>query len=150
MVTTSLTPPPKLLISETTPSRLMSEKGMPEIIIEPYKKIVIHEVIEYQFIDYVELVLTGARAAGGTTIPLVQWCNGIVFQVVPFNLNSEAVIEQQLEGTIHYNSVSFALKEKFEPEVRSPLGTLRLINASANPNFVALADLLRQHSKYRS
>ncbi len=72
-----------------------------------------------------------------------------MFQVVPFNLNSEAVIEQQLEGTIHYNSVSFALKEKFEPEVRSPLGTLRLINASANPNFVALADLLRQHSKYR-
>ena len=127
----------------------MPEKGMPEIIIEPYNKIVIHEVIEYRFNDYVELVLTGARAAGGTTIPLVQWCNGIVFQVVPFNLNSEAVIEQQLEGTIHYNSVSFALKEKFEPEIRSPLGTLRLINASANPNFVALADLLRQHSKYK-
>jgi len=146
---TLLAPPIKLLISETTPFGLMSEKGMPEIIIEPYKKIVIHEVIEYQFNDYVELVLTGTRAAGGTTIPLVQWCNGIVFQVVPFNLNSEAVIEQQLEGTVHYNSVSFALKERFEPEVRSPLGTLRLINASANPNFVALADLLRQHSKYK-
>jgi hypothetical protein len=127
----------------------MLEKNTPEIIVEPYKRIVIHEVIEYQFNEYVELVLTGARAAGGTTIPLVQWCNGIVFQVVPFNLNSEAVIEQQLGGTIHYNSVSFALKEKFEPEVRSPLGTLRLINASANPNFVVMADLLRQHSKYK-
>jgi hypothetical protein len=145
----TLAPPTKLLISETAPFRSMPEKGVPEIIIDPYKKIVIHEIIEYKFNDYVELVLTGARAAGGTTIPLVQWCNGIVFQVVPFNLNSEAVIEQQLEGTIHYNSASFALKESFEPEVRSQLGTLRLINASANPNFVALADLLRQHSKYK-
>lgn len=144
-----LTLPTKLLISEVISFRVMSEKVTPEITIEPYRKIVIHEVIEYQFNEYVELVLTGTRAAGGTTIPLVQWCNGIVFQVVPFNPNSDAVIEQQLEGTVHYSSVSFALKEKFEPEVRSPLGTLRLINASANPNFVALADLLRQRSKYR-
>jgi len=127
----------------------VSEKAAPEIVIEPYKKIVIHEVIEYQFSEYVELVLTGTRAAGGTTVPLVHWCNGIVFQVVPFNPSSDAVIAQQLEGTVHYSSVSFAMKEKFEPEVRSSLGTLRLINASANPNFVALADLLRQRSKYK-
>lgn len=148
-VTPFPTHPTKLLISEAMSFCVMSEKATPEITIEPYKKIVIHEVIEYQFSDYVELVLTGTRAAGGTTIPLVHWCNGIVFQVVPFNPNGDAVIEQQLEGIVHYSSVSFALKEKFEPEVRSPLGTLRLINASANPNFVALADLLRRHSKYK-
>ena len=122
----------------------------PEIVIEPYKKIVIHEVIEYRFDDYVDLVLTGARAAGGTTIPIIQWCNGIVFQVVPFNLNSEKVIEQQLEGVVHYGTVSFALKERYEPEVRLALGTLRMVNASANSNFIAIADMLKQRSKFKT
>ena len=122
----------------------------PEIIIEPYKKIVIHEAIEYRFDDYVDLVLTGARAAGGTTIPIIQWCNGIVFQVVPFNLNSEKVIEQQLEGVVHYSTVSFALKERYEPEVRLALGTLRMVNASANSNFIAIADMLKQRSKFKT
>jgi len=122
----------------------------PEIIIEPYKKIVIHEAIEYRFDDYVDLVLTGARAAGGTTIPIIQWCNGIVFQVVPFNLNSEKVIEQQLEGVVHYSTVSYALKERYEPEVRLALGTLRMVNASANSNFIAIADMLKQRSKFKT
>ena len=122
----------------------------PEIIIEPYKKIVIHEAIEYRFDDYVDLVLTGARAAGGTTIPIIQWCNGIVFQVVPFNLNSEKVIEEQLEGVVHYSTVSFALKERYEPEVRLALGTLRMVNASANSNFIAIADMLKQRSKFKT
>ena len=122
----------------------------PAIIIEPYKRIVIHEAIEYRFDDYVDLVLTGARAAGGTTIPIIQWCNGIVFQVVPFNLNSEKVIEQQLEGVVHYSTVSFALKERYEPEVRLALGTLRMVNASANSNFIALADMLKQRSKFKT
>ena len=122
----------------------------PEVIIEPYKKIVIHEAIEYRFDDYVDLVLTGARAAGGTTIPIIQWCNGIVFQVVPFNLNSEKVIEQQLEGVVHYSTVSFALKERYEPEVRLALGTLRMVNASANSNFIAVAEILKQRSKFKT
>lgn len=130
--------------------KMSSKEASPEIVIEPYKKIVIHEAIEYRFDDYVDLVLTGARAAGGTTIPLIQWCNGIVFQVVPFNPNSEKVIEQQLEGIIHYSTVSFALKEKYDSEVRLALGTLRMVNASANSNFIALADMLKQRSKFKT
>jgi hypothetical protein len=92
----------------------------------------------------------GRGPAGGTTIPIIQWCNGIVFQVVPFNLNSEKVIEEQLEGVIHYSTVSYALKERYEPEVRMGLGTLRMVNASANSNFIALADMLKQRSKFKT
>ena len=122
----------------------------PEIVIEPYQKIVVHEVIEYRFNDYIELVLTGIRAAGGATIPVLQWCNGIIFQINPFNPNSETVIEQQLEGTIHLNSVNFAVREKYEQEVRTALGTVRLVDASANPSFVVLADVLKQRSKFKT
>jgi hypothetical protein len=119
----------------------------PEISIEPYKRIVIHELIEYRFPDLVDMILVGARAAGGTTVPLIQWCNGVVFQIQPFNPNSEKVIEEQLKGVIHYNAVTFAFKEKFEPEVRAVLGTVRLIDSSVNPNFVTLTEALKKRSK---
>jgi hypothetical protein len=128
----------------------MPENATPEITIEPYKKIVIHEVVEYHFNDYIELVLTGTRVAGGTTIPVIQWCNGIIFQAAPLNPDSEKVIEQQLEGVIHYSSVSFAVREKYEPEVRTSLGTVRMVDASANPSFVALADVLKRRSKFKT
>ena len=124
----------------------MSELA-PEISIEPYKRIVIHELIEYRFADLVDLILVSAHAAGGTTVPLIQWCNGVVFQIQPFNPNSERVIEEQLKGVVHYNAVTFALKEKFEHEVRNGLGMVRLIDSSVNPNFVTLTEALKKRSR---
>ena len=126
---------------------------MPEevdIVIEPYKRIVIHEVIEYRLNDMIELIISGARAAGGTTIPMMNWCNSIVFQFLPFSPDSEEVIAEQLKGIIHYSSVSFAVKETFEREVRIREGTVQLIDQSANSNFVKLAQVLKAGAKYQA
>jgi len=122
--------------------------GSVEIIIEPYKKIVIHEVVEFKLPDLVSQIVAGASAAGGTTIPAIQWCGGVVFTVVPFNPNSEEVISEQLKGIVHYASVVFAVKQKFENEVRTKEGTIRLLDASAASNFVKLAAELRRIAKY--
>jgi hypothetical protein len=119
-----------------------------EIEVEPYSKIVIHEVVEYRLNDFLDLILIGAQAAGGTTIPLVQWAAGVVFQAQPFNPDSEVVIEEQLKGIIHYLHVAFAVKEKFEPEVRTSKGTIRLVDGSANANLSNLAQFLKARSKY--
>jgi hypothetical protein len=121
-----------------------------EIVIEPYKKIVIHEIIENKFNDLVAMIVSGTRAAGGTTIPMLFWCNGVVFQIVPFDPHSEQVIGEQLKGTVHYAAVTFATKQKFEPEVRLPDGTVRLIDQRANPNFMKLAEVLKSRAQYQS
>jgi len=119
-----------------------------EIVIEPYKRIVIHEVIEYRLADWLNQIVSSASAAGGTTIPMIQWCGGIVFGIQPFNPNSEEVIGEQLKGILHFSNVTFAVKKEFEREVRITAGTVRLIDASTNPNFVKLAELLRKTAKY--
>lgn len=125
----------------------MAEKHV-EIVVEPYQKIVIHEIVEYHLNDLLDLILIGAQAAGGTTIPLVQWAGGVIFQVQPFNQDSEAVIEEQLRGTVHYASVHFAAKDRFEPEVRTARGTIRLVDASAAATVVNLAKFLKARSEY--
>jgi len=120
-----------------------------EIVIEPYKRIVIHEVIEFRLADLVSMIVSQGSAAGGTTIPMINWCNGVVFSVVPFNPDSEQVISAQLKGTIHYAAVTFATKERFEKEVRTADATVRLIDQSANENFVKLGEVLKARAKYQ-
>ncbi len=121
----------------------------PIIEIEPYRKLVIHEVVESPFKDLIDQILMTTRAAGGTTIPQVQWCNGVVFIVQQFNPNSEIVIREQLNGVIHFGAVSFALKEKFESEVRTPQGTIRLVDVSANSTWVAVSNQLKAMSSQK-
>jgi len=119
------------------------------IVIEPYKKLVIHEIIENRFSDLVAATVSQMRAAGGTTIPMINWCDGIVFQIIPFNPQSEEVISEQLRGIIHYAAVTFATKEKFESEVRVSDGTIRLIDQSVNQNFMQLARVLKARARYQ-
>ena len=83
-----------------------------EISIELWKKLVIHEVIEYKFDDWVKQIAFSTRSSGGG-IPTMQWTNGIVFSPANFP-TTNATVEEQLKGILHWSSVSFAIKEKFE------------------------------------
>lgn len=120
-----------------------------QISIEPYRKIVIHETLEIGFNDLIDQILNQTRAAGGTTIPTLSWCNGVAFQIVPFNPSSEEIIKESLRGTIHYAAVTFGLKEKFEREIIRKSGTVLLLNQSANGNFVALAENMKAIAKLK-
>ena len=120
-----------------------------QISIEPYKKIVIHEVIELGFYDLIDQMINQTRAVGGATIPTLSWCNGLVFQIASFNPNSDEIIKESLKGVIHYAAVTFSKKEKFEKEIIRPTGTVLLVNQSATANFVALAEVLKRTAKLK-
>jgi hypothetical protein len=115
-----------------------------EVAVEPWKKLVIHEVIKYSFDDLVRLVLSQARAAGGG-ISSMNWCQGVVFQHTAFP-DTDSVVQEKLKGTIHYSSVVFAEKEKYERQVVREAGTLNLVDVSANAIFRELAGLLKDYS----
>ena len=119
-----------------------------EVVIEPYHKIIVHEIVEYRLSDWIDIVITGIKSLGGS-MPTLFWCNGVVFQSAQFNTNSETVIKQQLNGIIHFSSVTFALKEKFQNEIRTDKGTILLVDVSANINLVKLAEVLKGYSKLK-
>ncbi|UVS70196.1 hypothetical protein [Nitrososphaera viennensis] len=120
-----------------------------EISIEPWKKLIVHEVIEYDFEDLVRIVLSQSRAAGGG-IASMNWCNGLVFQHATFP-DTESVVREKLKGTIHYSSVVFAKKDKFERQIVKENGTLNLVDVSANPIFFQLTEALKSaHAGRRS
>lgn len=117
-----------------------------DIAIEPWKKLVIHEVIEYQFDDWVKQIAFSTRTSGGG-IPTMQWANGIVFSPSNFP-NTNIIMEEQLKGILHWSSISFAIKEKFEHQIVRENATINLVDVSVNDIFRELAEKLKSRSKY--
>ncbi|HIH46244.1 MAG TPA: hypothetical protein HA292_04075 [Candidatus Nitrosotenuis sp.] len=119
-----------------------------DITIEPWKKLVIHEVIEYNFDEWMTQIAFGSKTAGGA-IPTINWANGIVFQSFSFP-DTNAVVEEKIKGTLHWSSVMFAIKEKYERQLIKDNATINLIDVSVNEIFKELAVNLKQHSKNKS
>ncbi len=117
-----------------------------EISIEPWKRLVIHEVIEYKFEDWVKQIAFSTRSSGGG-IPTMQWTNGIVFSPANFP-TTNSTVQEQLEGTLHWSSVSFAIKATFEKQIVKENATINLVDVSVNEIFKKLASSLKAHSKY--
>ena len=117
-----------------------------EITIEPWKKLIIHEIIEYKFDDWVKQIAFSTRSSGGG-IPTMQWTNGIVFASSSLP-TTNATVEEQLKGVLHWSSVSFAIKEKFEKQIVKENATINLVDVSVNEIFNKLSVELKAQSKY--
>jgi len=119
-----------------------------EIIIEPWKELVIHEVLELKLDEWVTQIIASARSAGGG-IPTIFWAGGLAFHFTTFP-DTETIVQEKLKGRIHYSSVTFAIKEKFEKQVVREGGTVNFTDVSHNEIFSKLADNLRSQSKFKS
>ena len=119
-----------------------------EISIEPWNKLIIHEVIEYKLEDWIKQIEFSSRTSGGG-IPTMQWANGVVFSPINFP-TTNAVMEEQLKGILHWSSISFAIKEKWENQIVREGATINFVDVSANEIFNKLADELKSRSKYFS
>lgn len=89
-----------------------------DISIEPWKKLVIHEVIEYQFEDWVKQIAFSTRTSGGG-IPTMQWANGIVFSPANFSLIANE-IDDQCKIPFNCSSIMIFVLGKFEGENTIP------------------------------
>ena len=118
-----------------------------EIIIEPWKELVIHEVLELKLDEWVTQIIASARSAGGG-IPTIFWAGGLAFHFATFP-DTETIVQEKLKGRIHYSSVTFAIKEKFEKQVVREGGTVNFTDVSHNEIFSKLADNLRSQSKFK-
>lgn len=117
-----------------------------EIRFEPWKEVVLHEVLERKWDDWINVIINNLKAGGGG-IPIINWANGMVFQTTPFP-STEKVVEEQLKGIIHYSNVIFALKPNYEESVRKEQWTINLQDVSHNTIFVKLAEELKKQSKF--
>ena len=106
---------------------------MVEFEYQPWKKIVVHEVVKYPLEFFLSQHSLGVQPGGiGRSI---TWADGIIFGIDTMRTTDE-VIKEQLEGKIHYNSIVYGLLEKHQPEFKVA-GNIRIpvIDVSNNEIF---------------
>lgn len=119
-----------------------------EITIEPWNHLVIHEVLELRFEDWITQIIASARSAGGG-IPTIFWAGGIAFHFSTFP-DTDTIVQEKLKGRIHYSSVTFSIKEKFEKQIIREGGAVNFTDVSHNEIFSKLAGKLRAQSKFQN
>jgi hypothetical protein len=119
-----------------------------EIIVEPWNQLVIHEVLELKFEDWITQIIAGARSAGGG-IPTIFWAGGVSFHFATFP-DTDAIVQEKLKGRIHYSSVTFSIKEKFEKQIIREGGAVNFTDVSHNETFSKLTEKLKTLSKFRT
>lgn len=119
-----------------------------EIIIEPWNQLVIHEVLELRFEDWITQIIASARSAGGG-IPTIFWAGGVSFHFATFP-DTDTIVQEKLKGRIHYSSVTFTIKEKFEKQIIREGGAVNFTDVSHNEIFSKLTEKLRSQSKFQN
>lgn len=119
-----------------------------EIIIEPWNQLVIHEVLELRFEDWITQIIASARSAGGG-IPTIFWAGGVAFHFATFP-DTDTIVQEKLKGRIHYSSVTFTIKEKFEKQIIREGGAVNFTDVSHNEIFSKLTEKLRSQSKFQN
>jgi len=118
-----------------------------EVSIEPWKKLIVHEVIEYTFDDLLKETIESSQAVG-TGMRTLHWANGVAFQAHVFP-DTDTIVQEKLKGIVHYASVTFSIKDKFEKQVISGNATINFLDVSVNDIFNELAVKLKGQSKYK-
>ena len=122
---------------------------MVEIIFEPLKKLVVHGIQEYTFEDLIQEFVNDAET-GGSTIRTLVWADGVVMQNSYVPMDRAPFSKDFLEGTQHILGVTFALKEKFEKQIRQGNVTVNFRDQSEIPHLCDLAAKLKEQSRYKT
>ena len=119
---------------------------MIKVTFKPWDEVIIHESIYYSFEDIVKLVSLGVQP-GGLAQPL-KWAEGVVFTNAGMPPTDE-VIKEQLEGKIHWNSVSWALMPKCQDfiPIKDINAKIPIVDVSTNSVLCTVARALKEQAK---
>ena len=117
-----------------------------EVVYQPWKKIVIHEIVDYTLDDLVRLQSLGV-GPGGLGDPLL-WVEGIVFSSSTM-LETKDVVKEKLEGIVHWSSVEWARMPEFKEVIviKETNVKVLIINVSAHPIYNAVSKWLKEQKE---
>ena len=123
---------------------------MVEITFEQMKKVVVHGFQEYTFDDLMQEFVSSEQAGGNVSDVLV-WADGVVIQGSWYPIDRPPASKDYFEGGImHMQSVTFAVKEKFEKQVIKGNMTVNFLDESEIEVYRDLAKKLKEQSKYKT
>ena len=117
-----------------------------EVVYQPWKKIVIHEIVDYALDDLVRLQSLGVEP-GGLGDPLL-WTEGIVFSSSTM-LETKDVVKEKMEGIVHWSSVEWARMPEFKEVIviKETNVKVLIIDVTAHPIYRTVSKWLKEQKE---
>jgi hypothetical protein len=111
---------------------------------QPREQVIIHEYSRYNTVE--DLVRgTFAGVPPGANVGPIKWTNGIVFNHISYPM-TDVIVQELLQGRLHWDHVSFAPMDLYQPLLAIPDLRLNITIADVSPNpvFRAIAEFIKE------
>ena len=120
------------------------KKNQVKIIYRPVKEIVILDFFQFSK-DALDQMF--ARLIRSGMPVMAQWAEGVIFVYFPLAPETDALMENYLNGRVFWNSVNFALMPKYSPSIKVGGLEIPVLNVSNHPILSEVARWLKKQAK---
>ena len=119
--------------------------------IELYKteELRVHDTLEYEFEELMqEFVADEEAGAEGEKQRTLIWAQGVVMWVAYIERPPSQIVDDEVNGILHFQRVTYAIKEKFEKRLVRGNVTINLLDQDEIPLYRDLAKELKERSQW--
>ena len=110
----------------------------------------VHDVLEYEFEDLMQEFVSeeeaGAEVEKQRTL---VWAQGVVMWITYITNPTSQIVDDEVNGILHFQRVTYAMKEKFEKRLVRGNVTINLLDQDEQPLYRDLAKKLKWYSQWK-
>ena len=109
----------------------------------------VHDVLEYEFEDLMQEFVSDEEAGAETEKQrTLIWANGVAMWVTKIETPTSEIVNDEVNGILHFQRVTYAIKENFEKRLVRGNVTINLLDQNEIPLYRDLAKKLKWHSQW--
>ena len=110
----------------------------------------VHDTLEYEFEDLLREFVYDEEAGGEEAkVRTLIWAQGMAMWITYVERPSNAIVDDEVNGTLHFQRVTYATKEKFEKRIVRGNVTINLLDQNEQPLYRDLAKKLKWYSQWK-
>ena len=123
---------------------------MVKIYIYKTEELLVHDTLEYEFEDLLREFVYDEEAGGEEAkVRTLIWAQGMAMWITYVERPSNAIVDDEVNGTLHFQRVTYATKEKFEKRIVRGNVTINLLDQNEQPLYRDLAKKLKWYSQWK-
>ena len=109
----------------------------------------VHDTLQYEFEELMQEFVADEEVGGGDYKQRVLvWAQGIVMWITYIARPTATIMDEEVNGTLHFQRVTYAIKEKFEKRLIRGNVTINLLDQDEIPLYRDLAKELKERSQW--
>ena len=123
---------------------------MVEVEIYKTSTLKVHDTLEYEFEDLLKEFVYDEEAGGEESkVRTLIWAQGVAMWITNIINPTSEIVNDEVNGTLHFQRVTYAIKEKFEKRVVRGNVTVNLLDQDEQPLYRDLAKKLKWLTQWK-